>query len=316
MDYIVNSHPFAGHIQLGLQTTGKKNWHQNHWYPIVGGGLYYANLNSDILGEVKAVYSFFNLQMIRKSNFTFNYQISPGVAFLNSPFDENENYYNIAIGNRINAFFRIHFNTSLKISDKIRWNSGLAISHYSNGGMRMPNLGINLVTLYTGVQATIGNTEPTYIVSELPQINKKLFITADAGFTMKKVKQEIYPVSSARITALKQVTNRRRFGLGMELFYDRTTYKRLELENVYDRKTSTLFRPGIFVCQDFVVGKTDGFIQIGYYLHAVSESDKVVYSRFGIRYWATEKTFIYTSVVTHFFKAQFIDAGIGVRIFR
>ena len=66
-------------------------------------------------------------------------------------------------------FMQLQFEARFKVSRNTFIASGLGFSHYSNGAVKVPNLGLNIPAFYLGFSSAIGpgnGKQPIQMVSE------------------------------------------------------------------------------------------------------------------------------------------------------
>jgi hypothetical protein len=149
---LIQKHITEYNLHVGWQTTGNKQWQREWNYPEVGTGFYYANLgNPDVLGDAKAAYLYYNMPFFRTQMFTMNFYLALGTAYLSNPFDFQENYTNIAIGSHYNIFANTNFEAQIRTKNFVFYTD-FGLTHYSNGGSKMPNLGLNIFAASLGLK--------------------------------------------------------------------------------------------------------------------------------------------------------------------
>ncbi|NTW31600.1 MAG: hypothetical protein HGB12_03085 [Bacteroidetes bacterium] len=80
--------------------------------------------------------------------------------------------------------------------------------------------------------------------------------------------------------------------------------------------TYQAIRLGFFFGHQFDFSKLSFVTQLGYYGYAKDKSDGLIYSRIGLRYKLNQKVLLNLSLKTHYFKADFLECGIGYLIFK
>ncbi|MDR2775722.1 MAG: acyloxyacyl hydrolase [Tannerella sp.] len=80
-------------------------------------------------------------------NHEWNFGLSAGWK----PYDPSDNYYNIIIGSKVNAYINLNIYLSWMLSRRLELTSGIAMSHFSNGNTRFPNAGLNTASLKAGL---------------------------------------------------------------------------------------------------------------------------------------------------------------------
>lgn len=312
--YFTEHHPYAFNIEVSKRLTGKKEWQQLYRYPIFGYGIYYCELgNKQYFGQVGAAYGFINIPIITKPKFSFNYNIAGGFSYLTKSFDVYDNYYNLAIGSPGNVYVNLAFDTKFKLSEHFIFETGIGITHYSNGAVAKPNTGINVVTAQSGIIYNFNTTNytKTEIQSHVPYFEYSVIYGAGIRENSPPVGKKWF-ASSFSINAERAFWRKRKFGIGFDVFYDNSIYSELESsDSLADNSKMDNFRNGIHFSHDLIIGKTSITMQTGTYIIAKYRREGNIYSRFGIKHKINEHWFANLSLKTHFAKADYIEWGLG-----
>jgi len=84
----------------------------------------------------------------------------------------NEPYYYYPIGSNLTVFIDLGINSTIRLARKIDLNVGISYTHFSNGSVKLPNLGINVFAPRIGIQY-IFNERPEYISQDVPKYIKE-----------------------------------------------------------------------------------------------------------------------------------------------
>ena len=95
-----------------------------------------------------------------------------GIEYNTKTYDKDDNYSFSAIGSHFNALIRLGFYNDFKISNRFKLNTGFFINHFSNGIIKSPNLGLNVLTLNAGLK---------YQLSEKKHSQKKIIENIKSG---------------------------------------------------------------------------------------------------------------------------------------
>lgn len=104
------------------------------------------------LGNPVAIYLFqgariFGFNRRLALNYEWNFGISSGWK----PYDQLYNSYNIMVGSRLNVYLNADFYLSWTLSPQFDLNTGIALTHFSNGNTKFPNAGLNNAGLKIGL---------------------------------------------------------------------------------------------------------------------------------------------------------------------
>ncbi|MDX1350781.1 MAG: acyloxyacyl hydrolase, partial [Putridiphycobacter sp.] len=113
-------------------------------FPSLGFNLEFRNFGySKVLGSAVSLSHFFGRSIYQSNSFFVDFQYGMGVGYITKKYDLATNPTNNAIGSHFNA------KVTLKLMATKNFNSftlggGLELSHFSNGAITYPNLGLNL----------------------------------------------------------------------------------------------------------------------------------------------------------------------------
>src|SRR5690606_39701866 len=107
----------------------------------------------DIIGSPYAVYGFVQSPFGNLSNrrWGFDYRIGLGISGNFNPYNEDTNPLNLVIGARNNVFIDLGIRSVYKINPNWRRGIGLAFHHFSNGALKLPNEGVNLIPVTASI---------------------------------------------------------------------------------------------------------------------------------------------------------------------
>lgn len=151
----------ATDFRIGWQTRGSKAWHHELNLPYYGLGVYSMVLsNEDEIGYPAAIYFFFGGPFARKARSSFDYEFSFGLSYNWQPYDDINNPFNVAIGSYENAYIDGKIKYEWYFSKKLSLSTGIRLTHFSNGAIRLPNAGINLIAPFVGLRYDILSKDP------------------------------------------------------------------------------------------------------------------------------------------------------------
>jgi len=316
--YLIQNHINAWDVTCSWRTKGNMPWHTFYRIPELGIGIYHANLgNPQYLGSSDAAFGFIRIPFYPlKKRFNIAYSIGSGIAFLSNHFNKVNNIYNIAIGSQANVYIDFGLSAELNFTKKIILASGFQFTHYSNGAWRKPNLGFNIPSATLGLKYTFNKMDESVKlnIEELKTVFKR---KNEFGVTFSEGVRENPPpdgkkfyASAICIKAERIVTFRRKFGTGLDIFYDPSLKPRIISDSI-EFKTIYNFRSGLHLSHDLVFNKVSITMQTGVYFFTKAKDDGLIYSRVGLRAKVYKNLTASLTLKTHFFKADVIEWGVG-----
>ena len=317
IDYITKDYTTAFNINLIKQTTGKKLWQQIYHNPRLGYGFNYNTLgNNEIFGKSYSIYSFFEGPCWNyKNKFMLNYRLSYGISYISKTFDIYDNYNNIAIGSKLNIHFNLMLNSAISLTEQLKFISGVGFTHFSNGKVKSPNKGLNVVSGSAGLRYFIhpikfvDNTDNP--IPDVKDQNSFSVLWSHGIKDFNRFKKTKYYTSSLTFNFEHKYKHWGRYGIGTDLFYDYSLVNLTKKETHTDYLDPKLFRIGIHGSHDFIVNNVALTLQFGYYLYNQIFYITDFYSKVGIKYNFSENWLTKIALKSHHANAEFIEFGIG-----
>jgi hypothetical protein len=150
LDHHIEITPFKRHyaayeVSIQKATYGRTRWEYMYNYPLIGLAYWYSDLgNTTALGSAHAIFPFINFPLLSKKGFNIYFRLGVGLGYLTEKYDRYKNYENLAIGSHFNGNVNLLFEARGPIGKKLIASGGLSLVHFSNGGIRQPNYGLNM----------------------------------------------------------------------------------------------------------------------------------------------------------------------------
>lgn len=321
---LFNTHLPAFEISLQQQTYGKRKWERTFAYPLIGITCWYSGLgNSPYLGHAIALMPFINFPLYRYKDFFFGFRFAIGAGYLTKRFDRIENYKNTAIGTHLNAAVNMMFETRYRINTWLTASAGISLQHFSNGSLKMPNYGLNAPTVSVGLaywplnqNKNIGDRRypPTEPYSAIIQRHIEFNIGGAIGYkNMGSVLGENYIVFHLYENTFYRISRKSKVGIGLDLSYDPSHVKIMELQGDTLINTMNILRPGINAAYQLVMSKLGFIFNIGYYLGGAEKSNGPLYQKISLQYNFSKNFFANVMLKVHFGRADYVVWGLGYK---
>jgi hypothetical protein len=302
-------------VALTSQTTGSKTWHHIYGYPEMGLSVSMWDLgNKQMLGKSIAMIPYIDFPLTHGKRFVLDLKFGWGAGYIQKGFDADKNYKNVAVGSNFNFSLILQPHFKLNLSDRISFTGGISLTHYSNGSVATPNLGLNIASLTGGLSWRF-KEEAIVQKKELPELRKNNRYTMFLALSSK----QIYPADgpsylagSISLNRSWQVSHKSALGTGADLFYDHSLYRKINNKDLQLNSSLEVFRGGIHGSYELVIADVSLMFCMGGYLYS-KINDGLFYHRIGIRYRFTDNLFATTNIKSHWGKADYIEWGIGTR---
>jgi hypothetical protein len=305
-------------LRAGWQTQGDNVYYRLYNYPIYGIGIYASTFKRAEIGTPFALYGFVSVPfasgLLKKCH--FNYRISVGIAGNFNPYDSIANPNNTMSGSSNNVYLDFGLQFNYKLTPQLQLGFGCSFVHFSNGSIRKPNLGINLVPLTFSVAYRYGAKDPVFVAAPIPPHRKNSRLHLSWAFGVKQFNihnSRRYFKSTLGFYWSRSLGYKFRLGIGGDLYYSASGNHR-EIAGDQYGKFSSLFSGGPAIYIDNVLTENlylNG--NAGYYLHRNEFNDetKPVFLRIGIRYRFPNNLFAGVSIKAHSTTADFVEIATG-----
>ena len=320
MVYIINDYIKGGELDLVIRRYRSNSWENNYNRLETGVGIWFSTLGrKDIYGNGVALYPFINIKMLQLGRLDVKSKVAFGLGYVNKPFDVGKNTFNLLMGSNINAYIGLGLTLYYPVSDKISLNSGLALTHMSNGSLRKPNNGINIATLSIGATYKLTPDKPAVKNIEIPAIPaRELLFTVSAGRNQAVFNNpKVYWSGSITATHLWHKNDKISYGAGLDLIkYGGAPFAFNDYQHIEANQSlgfNDCFFMGAFGTAEFHLGSTALYLAPGVYLYHKTKPLQPVYARLGIRQKIAGNFLFHFGIKASYFVAEFLEFGVGYR---
>lgn len=297
-------------IRAGWQSNGNRLWQKAYRNPSYGVGLNYNHFETSIIGSPISLYFFSSFPMLRYKPFQFNITYNLGFSHGINPYDEVTNPDNKATGTRNNVFFGIYADEEISIIPNLSIIAMQGFTHYSNGTLGYPNLGLNAPMLKFGVRYYT-RPEETY-KREKVKVDEKPWggsFTLVTGAKKLRPEQSWYYYKEIGILPVltKRLSYKNRVGIGGEFLLNqavRGKYIDQELS------TSQIITIAVNAQHEFLINRFSVLTQMGIYLHN-QPSSTFYYERLGVSYAFLPYLRAGLGLKAHYVKAEYIELSLS-----
>lgn len=302
------TYPYRGiEAKLGWQSVGKQNWQQAYRYPSYGIGVNWSTFKTDILGAPTSVYAFTNFPQLTTKWARLDLEVDLGISHGINPYDEITNPENFSTGSTINAFFGFYLEQSFHVSKNMDLFVSEGLTHYSNGALGFPNLGLNIPSLKFGFRYTPNPIERAP-KRTLPGVENPWQLNTFIAFGTKTFREPTpyYKELVIAPTLYYRTSYKRRIGFGFEGAYN-DVFQAHYITRDYTGKQ--LLTAAVFGAHEFIIERFSILTQFGIYLHN-KPLETFYYERVGMGFYLTPSMRVSLSLKAHYVKAEYVEFGI------
>ncbi|MBK8554737.1 MAG: acyloxyacyl hydrolase [Lewinellaceae bacterium] len=151
---------WSGELGVSFQTLGRRDWQAWHRYPVLGLSLLQVDLGQKSHGSATAFLPHLRVPLFRRPNWVLYFRMGTGVGYIRSPYDYFNNPGQNAIGSHWNNITQLRFSAEARLSGHLNAEAGAGLTHFFNGGMVLPNYGINLPGFFAGLRYSVQAIKP------------------------------------------------------------------------------------------------------------------------------------------------------------
>jgi hypothetical protein len=316
IDYVTRDYTSALNLRLIHTTRGSREWQQEYSRPLLGLGYHYGSLgNQQVYGKAHSLYGFFEGPFWQwQDHVALHYRMSAGLAYITRTFDARNNLYNIAIGSHLNLHFDLSLLTVIDLGSHYQLTAGTGLTHLSNGKIHSPNKGLNLISGFLGIRYKLYHPvfdEQNRQAGSSYNKNHFSLIWSHGLKDHNRFKPASYYITSLSINYERQYTSITRYGMGWDAFYNPSLKNHQRHSPEKDLYNPALYRMGLHLSHDLLVGDFALTLQLGHYIHNKVFYITNLYNRVGLKYYAPHNLILNVSLKSHNANAEFIEFGVG-----
>jgi hypothetical protein len=317
--HLANSRPSAIELSLQQKLNGKREWESLYNKPLLSYGLSYYNLKNPKLGHLIVGSAAIDLPLKRTKNTGLYFRIGTGLVYSTNPYDRETNNQNNMISSALTVLLQTRLTCEIKLNDYIYLTPNLNVTHASNGALRAPNRGVNIVTANMGMSYKIKSQEEQdrQEITPVEKIPHQVYIMISGGQNTRTLQvRDPKPFFNIVLFGQKYINKKSDLGLGIDYSHSYSLKEQIATSwfRIYDDEEITDFkRLGLLIGHELKFGKLGIITQLGVYIYNPSKLSMPLYQRYGLRYQFHENIMAQISFKTHAATAEQVELGIGWR---
>lgn len=319
MNILIDGHVPAFELDYVNKPASQDNWLNAYHCPEMGLAFFDAYLNNPAqLGTEYGFYPFVNFHLKRSFKEGLYFRVGIGMAYFPTIFSASDNHKNDVIGSHLDGIINLRLNYHIYLSKTIRLETGLGLTHCSNGAFQTPNLGINLVTANVGLSYAMGNGKKSAEIPFTDTVKTKRFendfFAAVGGSEIEPPGGKRYLDVTLSYIAFRRLSSKSKLGIGVDVFNNQANAERLKVDSVFLKNNLDITQFGLKAAYELMLGNLSLPLEMGGYLYTRYNGNGYVYNRIGVRYYAGKHFIANITLFTHFAKADFIEWGMGYKL--
>ena len=317
---IIERQATGGEIFLSKQTYGLHPWNAFFNYPEYGVSYTFFDLGCPTyVGNVQCLYPYLKFHFFNnRSRLNLNFRTGAGIAYVEKIYNRETNPLNHAFSTHLNIVLNAQLQAELKINDTWSLFAGAGILHLSNGAYKMPNLGMNTFSAFTGINHSFG--KKNQFIPFRNKINQKNKNWDCSVFLLGGIKQinpiggKTYFAGDFNLEVTKKHLQYTRFGISLDITHDGSEYDCIIFQSLPEVDRLKTTRIGVSGGYELLFGDFSIDLFLGTYLHEPNPLYGKVYQRTCFRYPLSDRVKLSLAFRNHKGKADFIGLGFGYRL--
>lgn len=315
--HLITEHPTGFELYAYKSTFGNREWQSLYNYPDIGVSLIMVDYKNLELGRSFAalIYNDIYLTSHSKSNH-LKLKIGGGLAYHTNHYDEYTNPRNNILSTDFSYALQMRFEYGVAIKEW-KLTSALTLNHFSNASIKKPNKGVNVPSVSVGISRKISNYNLEYQKTEPVSFDRKMHlnVTLATGLTSTDVARDRNFMSyNLSVYVDKRISRRSIINTGVDFFANYAVKEFIQYDFNIEGSPPDFKRIGLVAGHEFFMGKTAILIQMGYYVYRPYSHDSMLYQRYGLKYFISDKFFTSIYLKAHNGNAEMAEWALGFRL--
>ncbi|HET6990738.1 MAG TPA: acyloxyacyl hydrolase [Bacteroidia bacterium] len=312
---LVHGNPMGLELNVSCRTHGEKKWQRVYHYPEIGiTFLCYDFANRSQLGQGYSIYPFVNFNITHGQKFNLRFKVATGLGYVTKKYDPLLNPENLVIGSHINGFVNLRLNAQFRLTDNFRIETGIGMTHFSNGAMMLPNAGMNIASFDLGIGYHFNsqNIKLTPDTSTSPCEHFHIVTYASMGInSISRTDHTEYLSAVYSVNLERFKGNKSKWNTGLEIVYSDSRLHEIRRDtSIHNYKNIENTQVGLKIGYAFVVGRVSVPVEMGAFIYS-RPNDGIFFHRIGIRYQFSDHFIACVTLKTQWAVAYFFEWGIG-----
>lgn len=305
--------PFGIEMGMEWRSYSPKMYQQFRQYPAYGLALSYYDFDFGGLGRSLISYGYFCPMLSAHRRLEIRPKFGMGLAILSNPYHPTRNPSNASYSLPVSVYLQLGLEMYTYLSSKIAIGAGIHYQHVSNGGLKLPNKGINWPTFSMGIKLRPRCIQPPKVPdrASFQRVGYPIMYLLMGGRNVTSGALDWRWIYGLGGTWEYRFAQGHSMGIGVEVFEDRTLRHALDIAG---RTSSGSLRTGVLIMHEFILGKLCFGQYLGWYPYRHQDLYPAWYQRYVLSYALTTHLRIGASLLAHLNVANYPDIRLIYRI--
>ncbi|GHT04271.1 hypothetical protein FACS189440_20360 [Bacteroidia bacterium] len=333
-------------LKVGYTDLQPSTYTSGYNYPRLGLGVSMLDC-SDVkmwkepsLGDIYALYLFFDRTLYRSKRFQFGYTLSSGPAYNTDTYDQEKAPTKIFSSSPVMIYIGYGMSLKYRLSDRLAIGANAEVKHYSNGRTGIMNKGINMAGGSLSMQYSFSPAESEYPPFVASPFKRYFYYHLMAGGGVQTYledlevywrtgpsesglfKEKLYSKYFVSADAMYRFSSFYGCGMGVDLFYIPHTTSFRKMDEIFLGEDAAGLKYnswsiGTAFNQELYYNQFSLTASLGYYLYrelGARKDESPLYQRFGLRYYLPKVNNLFAgfAIKAHeFSKAEYFEFSVG-----
>ncbi len=276
---------------------------------------YFDYDNPDVLGCSVATVAYVEPMFGVERQLYGSLQTGLGMAYVSKVYDAEKNPTNLFFSSHISFIAMLNLHMHYRVSPRWEATMGLNYNHISNGGMRLPNKGMNFPTWNVGASYAVRpgvvqraprtglwRSEPRNF-AWLHAVGSAKTVLADGSFARGEVRW----LWGTTVAVGRRIGRLSALSAGTEWIHDGWKRARLDLQG----NNCSAWLGGLLFGHELLAGRVRFNIHIGAYVFHQNRETDLLYQRYGLFYTIGDRLLVGSTLKAHRHVADVFDVRVG-----
>jgi hypothetical protein len=313
-------------VNFVQHTYGRRVWEQGRKFPRLGvalTGIHYGN--DAVYGNLIGIYPNITFPILTGKRLEWTLRAGNGIGYVSNQYSRVSpvNTTNVAIGSKINDFIMFVSDAGYSVNKHWQIKAGAFITHISNGSVRKPNLGINVVGVGAGVSYFPVTAHPAKIARPQQALSQRYLLQLRYGMSLVSANTSggpLYPVYTGTGYVSRRWRSHNKVFAGIDYSYHQNLYAHLRDNGLEQgRERQHAYKCAVLAGNEFLLGRVGIMVQAGVYIRKGYLQKQDVYEKVSFNYYCVQREhgplkelYLFTSLKAHLNVAEMGEMGVGI----
>lgn len=307
--------PWSVSVSVGRDALPTSRWASHLGFPALSFSYRFIRLGSDrALGYAHCLYPAYRFYFLRRPWLRISSNVGVGLGFIPKHYTQDALGYNSGVGSLVNVYIEAQLALSWRMAGGTAVGVAGDYVHMSNGGIQMPNSGLNYLFLtlsVSQVMCPVREYQPRWPAS-LP-LHHSLTLDAAGSIVERGLPNgKKYPLYSLAVSYFYEVAPWVTIGVLGDVYWDFSLQRESAAGNLPRQPIWKMPTVSVFAGVRLHLGRLMPEVMLGYNVYQTLSEDPRFAIRLGLRYKVTPWCQPFVSMVSKKVRANHIAFGIGV----